>query len=555
MASRSRRSSEACAPFISSAARASRPACSLSAIVNSGAVSIPVRALAGAFSCEPAASAFSASPSRAASSCEGTPEKIDPVGPRSKGRSKGSSTRAASSVRSAAGPDGGSGLSISPPASKGSLTAARRGCCEWSSAPARQVPAVRPMIAADERSIARTAAPAKRLLPTGACILISSIRISPRPSRCPANRAKPAPLKPYFIVSLTPEINARTRVLKHAPSNLSRRCKAATFSGRRIVQARLGRAPEDCRSRVSRRGLKAIFLHLPVEGGPADPELAGHGRHLPAIMGKREADDFGLEMVEPMHLGIFIEERKHVGIAHLDPDEFLVAGGLQRDRHGRGRDPDIETLDMGGDLREFRDGQLIAIGEHHGAEDRIFQLADIARPIIGGKERLRLGAEAANPFALFGGKAGAKASREIGNIVAPRPERRNVNGKDIQPVIEILAEEAALDEFDQVLIGRRNQPDIDLDRALAANGIDLAFLQGAQKLDLDLQRQFADLVEKKRAAMRLDEFAGVLFVRAGKGALLMPEQDRLDEIFRQGPAVHRDERLAPPVGGALDGAR
>jgi hypothetical protein len=45
---------------------------------------------------------------------------------------------------------------------------------------------------------------------------------------------------------------------------------------------------------------------------------------------------------------------------------------------------------------------------------------------------------------------------------------------------------------------------------LAADRIDLAVLHGAQQLDLHVERQVADLVEEQRAAMRLDELAGVL---------------------------------------------
>jgi hypothetical protein len=34
--------------------------------------------------------------------------------------------------------------------------------------------------------------------------------------------------------------------------------------------------------------------------------------------------------------------------------------------------------DLGGDLREFRDRQLVAVGEHHGAKQRVLELAHVA---------------------------------------------------------------------------------------------------------------------------------------------------------------------------------
>ena len=60
----------------------------------------------------------------------------------------------------------------------------------------------------------------------------------------------------------------------------------------------------------------------------------------------------------------------------------------------------------------------------------------------------------------------------------------------------------------------------------AADRIDLALLDGAQELDLRVERQLADLVEEQRAAGGLDELADVALGRAGEGALLVAEQDR-----------------------------
>ena len=96
---------------------------------------------------------------------------------------------------------------------------------------------------------------------------------------------------------------------------------------------------------------------------------------------------------------------------------------------------------------------------------------------------------------------------------------------------------------------------IDAHRPLRADRVDLAFLQRAQQLDLQIERQFADFVEKQRAAIGLEEFSDVLFGGAGEGALLVAEQNRLDEIGRQRAAIDRDEGLAAAIRGALNGAR
>ena len=140
------------------------------------------------------------------------------------------------------------------------------------------------------------------------------------------------------------------------------------------------------------------------------------------------------------------------------------------------------------------------------------------------------------------------------NILAAVAQRRGLDRKDVQAIEQVFAEGAVLDLLGRVAIGRRNDADVDLDRPLTADRIDLAFLKGAQQLDLHVQRQFADLVQKQGAAVRLAELAQGLVDRAGEGALLVSEQDGFDQIGGQGAAVDGHEGLAGPVAGAMQGA-
>ena len=113
----------------------------------------------------------------------------------------------------------------------------------------------------------------------------------------------------------------------------------------------------------------------------------------------------------------------------------------------------------------------------------------------------------------------------------------------MQAVEQVFAEAAVLHVGDQVAVGRGDQPHVDLDRLARADRLDLAFLDRAQELHLRGRRQFADLVEEQRAACGFDELADVAVGGAGEGALLVAEQDRLDEIVGDGAAIDRDERL------------
>ena len=86
-------------------------------------------------------------------------------------------------------------------------------------------------------------------------------------------------------------------------------------------------------------------------------------------------------------------------------------------------------------------------------------------------------------------------------------QRRHIQRQDIQPVIQILAETALGDRLAQSHIGRRNDPHIDADRLTAADPHDLALLQEAQQMALQIHRHVADLVQEQRAAVGVFDLA------------------------------------------------
>jgi len=79
-------------------------------------------------------------------------------------------------------------------------------------------------------------------------------------------------------------------------------------------------------------------------------------------------------------------------------------------------------------------------------------------------------------------------------------------------------------------------------------------LQRAQQFDLRRRRQFADLVEEQRAAIGLDELAVVLFGAPVNEPFSWPNRNRLDQVFRHGAAIDRDEGLGAARAAAMNGA-
>ena len=188
--------------------------------------------------------------------------------------------------------------------------------------------------------------------------------------------------------------------------------------------------------------------------------------------------------------------------------------------------------------------QQRAVGQHDGAIDRVLQLAHIAGPVEGGQQGQGLGVSPATGLPSSALKRWMKARPGRGcprggrAAPAPRWGRRSggrYRSSRKRPSAHLLR---------QVAVGGGDDAHVDLDRALGADRVDLAFLQGAQQLDLHVQRQLADLVQEQGAAVGLLELAQVLVGGAGEAALLVAEQDGFDQVLRDGAAVDGDERLA-----------
>ena len=128
-------------------------------------------------------------------------------------------------------------------------------------------------------------------------------------------------------------------------------------------------------------------------------------------------------------------------------------------------------------------------------------------------------------------------------------------GHDVDAVVQVFPERAFLHAAFQVHVGGGHQPELHLDRLVAADALDLAFLNGAQQLRLQVELQIADLVEEERAAVGQLELADLLAHGAGEGALLVAEERALDQLARNGSDVDGDERPVGLLGMAVDHAR
>ena len=94
-----------------------------------------------------------------------------------------------------------------------------------------------------------------------------------------------------------------------------------------------------------------------------------------------------------------------------------------------------------------------------------------------------------------------------------------------------------------------------LDRLGAAEPLELALLQHAQQLDLDVRVHVADLVEEQRAAVGPLEAPLLARRRAGERPFLVAEQLRLDQRVGQRRAADLHERLGCALRVVVDRLR
>ena len=132
--------------------------------------------------------------------------------------------------------------------------------------------------------------------------------------------------------------------------------------------------------------------------------------------------------------------------------------------------------------------------------------------------------------------------QQQGDILDPLAQRRDANRQHVQAVEEVLPETAGGGQGLQVLIGGGDDADIAVNRGVAADALELLFLQQPQQLRLRARRHVAHLIHEHGAAVGLLEFADAPPIGAGKSAALVAEQFAFQQRFRDGRAVDRQER-------------
>ncbi len=98
---------------------------------------------------------------------------------------------------------------------------------------------------------------------------------------------------------------------------------------------------------------------------------------------------------------------------------------MDRRKHPRRRnrrDPDALPLQTRCDLRELRGRQEGPFGQENRAVDGIFELPQVARPVVAGQQRGGLSGQAPDPLALVRCKAAHEPMSPLGDRIALGPQ-------------------------------------------------------------------------------------------------------------------------------------
>src|SRR5439155_46992 len=128
---------------------------------------------------------------------------------------------------------------------------------------------------------------------------------------------------------------------------------------------------------------------------------------------------------------------------------------------------------------------------------------------------------------------------ERGDLVAAFAQGRDLEPDHVEPIEQILAKTSFLHSMFEVGVGGGDDADVDRERSRFAKRTDLARLQEAQQLRLEIEAELADLVEEQRSIPGASDDAWVVAVGSGKRAAAVAEQLAFEHLAGDGATVER----------------
>src|SRR6185436_1851905 len=120
------------------------------------------------------------------------------------------------------------------------------------------------------------------------------------------------------------------------------------------------------------------------------------------------------------------------------------------------------------------------LGHEDGALDGVFELANVPRPSVALQRAHGGGLEPPDVLLELLREAIDEVRGERNDVLLALAQRRHLHVDDVEPVVQVLAELAAVDRLFEVLVRGGDQAHVHLHRARAPQSLELALLQDAQ---------------------------------------------------------------------------
>ena len=140
-----------------------------------------------------------------------------------------------------------------------------------------------------------------------------------------------------------------------------------------------------------------------------------------------------------------------------------------------------------------------------------------------------------------------------GDVRLALPQRREMDGDDVDAVVEVAAHGPFIDPLEEIPVRGRDDAHIRAVDLGAADRRKTPVLDGAEQLHLPHEADFTQFIEEKRAPVGLIQIPFLVGRRTGERTLLVAEQLAFKEAFRDGPAVDRHKGLLIPGAAVVDG--
>jgi len=152
-----------------------------------------------------------------------------------------------------------------------------------------------------------------------------------------------------------------------------------------------------------------------------------------------------------------------------------------------------------------------------------------------------VGGNVLDVFVELAAKSLDEVAHEERKIFGALAQRGDLNGENVQAVVEVTAKSAFGDALGKINVGGGNDADVNALGAIAAEAFEFLLLKDAKKFRLEFEGKIADFVEEERAAVGEFEAANFLTDGAGESAAFVAEKLGFEKAAGNGGAIHFDE--------------